>query len=432
MHSKKQFFQNAFPVSMLFLCCSQVCANQINGSLSATSLFSDNTLKQAQNPIDERQDLYQLAVVADYSNWLLDADVNYQLVAQKYAEGSQDDEEYADGSSSVTFGKAEDLLALELSHSRRMLLSTPDAIDLTGNQEARDIISARPEIRIKLSEADKLLLSGQSERVSFPDNGQQDSKRNGASLGWLHLLSPTSTLQLSVNQQDIKFDNYALSDYSLVSSMLAYAVELRKLKYSLAVGYNENKSEGNESKSAPSYKISAAYVAGYNQIDLSASRLLTDTSYGDGNMENTFVLPDSDGFSMDLDRIDRRSVELNWHTNVICSRCALSVGVVAVEDKYLEKDEESLSVNSNVSFAYALSTTANVSLSMARSDVDFENQLVAQDYRLDSISLNYAYYFSNGLNVTVGGRREDRETSTLDEAGTYTENVYSVSLAYGF
>lgn len=430
MHSKKQFFQNAFPVSILFLCCGQVSANQIEGSLSATSMFSDNTLKQAQDPMDERQDLYRFGLAADYSNWLLDADINYQLVSQTYAENSQSDEQYADGSSSITFGKPEDTLALALSHSRRMLLSTPDAVDLTGNEEARDIISARPEARVKISDADRLLLSGQFERVSFPDDDLQNSKRNGASLGWVHLLSPTSTLQLSANQQDVKFDHYELADYSIFNSMLTYSVALRKLKYSVAVGYNKSEPEVGESQSAPSYKISAVYLTGYNQIDFSASRLLTDTSYGDGNMESSIVLPDNDGLSADLDRIDRRTAELNWRTDAICSRCSFSAGVVAVEDTYLEKDEKSLTVDTRVSFAYELTAAANVSLSMARSDVDFDNQLIAQDYRLDYASLEYAYAFSNGINVRIAGRREDRDSSSV--AGTYTENVYSVGLAYGF
>ena len=430
MHSKKQFFQNAFPVSILFLCCDQVSANQIEGSLSATSMFSDNTLKQAQDPIDERQDLYRLGLAGDYSNWLLDADVNYHFVSQTYAENSQPDEQYADGSSSVVFGKPEDVLALELSHSRRMLLSTPDAVDLTGNQEARDIISARPEVRVKISDADRLLLSGQFERVSFPDDYQQDSKRTGASLGWVHLLSPTSTLQLSANQQDIKFDNNVLADYSMSNSMLTYSVALRKLKYSVAVGYNKSEPELGESQSAPSYRISAVYLAGYNQIDFSASRMLTDTSYGDGNMESTVVLPDNDGFSAELDRIDRRTVELNWRTDVFCSRCSFSAGVVAVEDTYLEKDEKSLTIDARINFAYELTAAANLSLSMARSDVDFDNQVVAQDYKLDYASLEYAYSFSNGLKVRIAGRREDRDSLTA--AGSYTENVYSVGLAYGF
>lgn len=116
MHNKKQVLLNAFPVSILFVVCGQVSANQIGGSLSATSMFSDNTLKQSQAPIEERQDFYQLGVLADYSNWLVDADINYQFVEQQYAEHSQEDESYANGSSNVVFGKDDDPLALELSH----------------------------------------------------------------------------------------------------------------------------------------------------------------------------------------------------------------------------------------------------------------------------------------------------------------------------
>lgn len=432
MNVKKQLAQLIFPASMLFVFISQANANQVTGSLSATSMFSDNTRKTAQEPMDERQDLYQFGLNADYSNWLIEADAKYQLVYQEYAERSQSNEQYADGSSNILFGKNEDPLALELSHSRRMLLATPDAVGLTENQQEREIISARPEIRKRIFAADRVSLAGQFVRVSFPDDGLQNSKRDGFSLAWLHPLSGTSALQFSAQQQDVTFDHYSEADYSYAGATFAYDVALRKLKYRVEFGYNESEPVVGETQSAPSYQFSAVYLDGFNQIDLSASRLLTDSSFGNGNMENTSAVPGGDGLSMELDRVDRITADLTWQTSAICLRCSFSSGISAVEDSYLEKDEKSLSTYAHARFSYGLSRAANLSLSMTRADVDFESEVIAQDYKLDYLSLEYAYYFSNGINVRLAGRREDRESMNETLSGSYKENVYSVGLTYGF
>lgn len=432
MRVKPKFDLRTVPAMVLFLSCAQAHANQINGSLKATSLFSDNTLKKSQEPMDERQDLYQAGFTAGYSNWLVDAAANYEWVSQRYAENSQVDEEYADGNSSVIFGKSEDPFAVELNHSRRMLLTTPDAVGLTENQQERDVISVLPEIRKNIFGADRISLGGQFVRVNFPENELQNSKRKGYSLGWLHPLSKTSALQASAQQQKITFDHYPLADYTFNSSMVAYAVALRKLKYRLEFGFNESDPESGDKEGAPSYKLSAMYLNGFNQIDFSVSRVLTDTSFGNGNLENSNAVPGSDGLSLDIDRVDRTSAELKWQTEVVCSRCLFSAGVSAVEDDYLEKDERSLSVYTQSRFSYSFSNAANLSLGLTRSDVDFDNTSIAQDYELNYLSIEYAYHFVNGLNFRLAGKKEDRKATNENGDGTYKENVYSIGLGYNF
>ncbi|HSC68122.1 MAG TPA: hypothetical protein VLC79_10550 [Cellvibrio sp.] len=421
-----------FPVSLLFLCCSQVNANQITGSLSAESLLSDNTLKQTDNPVEERQDIYRAGLAADYSNWLIDAEASYQWFVQTYADHTQEDENYGDGSAQVVIGKKEDPVALDLSHSRHMLLSTPDAVGLIQNQQEREILSARPEIRKRVFSADRITLGGQLTRVKFPENELQDSKRNGVVFGWTHPLSQVSVLQAVAQQQEVSFDHSPLADYTATSSMLAYGVELRKLKYGLELGYNESDPETGEKYSAPTYKASAAYQSGFHLFNLSANRSLTDTSFGNGNMENSTVVPDSDGLSADIDRIDRINLDLTWQTQMICDRCVFSVGVTAIDDDYLEKDEKSLSLYTHTRFSYALSTAASIALAANKSDVDFDNEIVATDYTLSYLSLEYGYQFSSGVNIRLAARNEDRNTDSLTGDGAYKENSYSIGLGYNF
>lgn len=432
MRVTKIYIKRLMPLPLLLVCLSPVYANQIKGSLMATTLISDNTLKKPIDPIEERQNLYQAGVIADYSNWLVDADASYQWNAQEFTENSQDDERYVDGSSRVNFGKKDDPAALEVSHSQRMLLITPDAVGLTSNQQEREIISVLPEIRKKIFDADRIALSGQFVRVKFPDNNLQNSERDGFSFSWVHPLSNTNLVQALIQQQNITFENYPSADYKLSASMLAYAVELRKFKYRIELGYNESGPGEGEKQSAPAYKIIATYQAGYNQFDISAGRTLTDTSFGNGNLDNNVTLPGSDGMSLDINRIDRVDAELKWETSGICSRCAFALSVSATQDEYLEKDEKSLSTFTNARFAYSFSTAAKIALSGARSEQDFENEIVAKDYTLNYVAVEYSYQFLNGVNVRLVGRNEDRKTTAETAEGTYEENIYSVGLGYKF
>lgn len=432
MSVKKIQIKLLVPVPLLFISLNSVYANQISGSVRATSLVSDNTLKQYVDPIEERQNLYQASLMADYSNWLVDVDANYNGTSHEYTENSQEDERYVNGSSSIVFGKKEDPLALTVSHSQRMLLITPDAVGLTANQQEREIISVFPEIRKRIFDADRISLSGQFERVRFSKNSFQDSERNGAALNWVHPLNSVTLLQVILQQQSIEFENFPIADYDLSSSMLAYGVELRKLQYRIELGYNQSGPKIGEKKSAPAYKISAIYESGYNKFDLSSSRMLTDSSFGNGNLDGNFPLPGSDGMSSSIESVDRSDVAFSWSTTGVCTRCVVSASVSATQDEYLEKDEKSQRFFTQLNFAYSFSDAAKLVLSGGRSNEDFKNQLIARGYSIDYVSLTYTYQFSNGINVHLLGRNEDRQGEDGVIDGTYEENIYSVGLGYSF
>lgn len=415
-------------LAIALMVCNPTYANDISGSIAASSLMSDNSRKQAESPIEERQDTYQAGLSANYTNWLVDAELDYQFYARKFAEHSQTDEEYADGSSMLMFGKKEDPASLRLQHSRRRLLATPDALDLLANQQDREIITAEPEIRKKVWGADKVYLRGQASRVSFPDSEMQNSKRNGFTLGWIHPLSRASGIQVLAQQTKITFDELPISDYSYETAMVSYAVGLRKLRYQLEAGYNQSKPEVGDKEGAPSYRLSIVYQAGYHQLDLSASRILTDTSFGNGNEEGVNPLPGNDGLNLDVDRIERSSADARWTTQVLCDRCTFYIGASVVIDNYIEKEQDSNSKFGHIGLSYAFSDAASLSLRGSQSDVDFDGEALARSYELTNTSVEYSYKFHWGLGVRLFARQEERTS----EAASYTEKSYGGGLSYIF
>lgn len=405
--------------------------NKFSASLSAGSLMTDNSKKTLLDPVEERQDIYGLGLLADYSNWLVDTNIDYQLHAQQYSEQSQADEEYADGSSNVVFGKEADPLALELEHSRRMLLQSPESVTLLENLQEREMFSAQPIIRKRLSGADRIFLQGQAAKVRFigADNSQ-DSTRNGATLGWAHAISKTSAMMFSSQQMDVSFEQQPDADYRMVNTALSYQVQLRKLNYSVQAGYNEISPEIGEKQGAPSYSLNLGYASGYHIFSASADRQITDSSFGNGNLNNDNQIPGSDGLSQNLGKIDRRNIALDFSTDAICMRCTFSLGASVVDDDYLERDEQARNTYMRSTFSYSLSSAATLTV---RADQSKYDQDIAQEnrkYTTDYLALEYAYRFNNGFDIRLFSRKEERDGE--GSMNNYTESIYGAGLEYVF
>lgn len=427
--------QKRFPIirlSLLLLAINQAHANDFSASVSASSQISDNSKKtsSAEEAVEERQDIYRLGLRGDYSNWLIDADVDYQLYAQKFAKQSQEDEEYADGSATLVFGKDHNPVGLELSHSRRMLLRSPSDVALLQNMQEREIISAQPVLRTRLSAADLIYVMGRAENVRFIDGSNQDSKRNGGSFGWAHAISKTSAFNLGGHYTDIKFDRMPASDYSLAGVNLAYSVKLRSLDYIIDIGYNETAPEIGEKESAPTYNIRLGYDTGYNMLEVYAGRQITDSSFGNGNLAGPGQIPGTDGFSQNLSKIDRKTVGLNFSSKAICTRCTFTLGASLTDDDYLERDEDMRNTYYRSSFAYAISEASSISLRLDRSEYKQEQDFADADHEMNYLSLEFTHTFASGFDIRLFGRAEKR---TSDQEGSnYKENIVGIGLGFVF
>lgn len=417
-------------------CTPSVVADVISGSMRATSHFSDNTLKVSEddNPQEERQDYYDASLAVNYENSFLESEVNYQVHARKFADHSQEDDEYVDGNSLVVIGKNDDPASLRLEHSRVRLLSAPDAVDLVQNQREREIVSAMPELRSRFGKADYIFVRGLASLVRFPDSGLQDSKRTGYVAGWSRPVSGVSNFELMLQQTDIKYDESPEADYTYSTAVATYKVQLRKLSYQLGIGFNRSAPEVGDSQSEPSYVLNVGYQSGYQQFDLEASRQLTDTSVGSGNGQTN--LPGNDGYTSLPERIDRNRAELRWTTEVLCERCKFSVGGVFMEDDYLNKDQQTRTVQSDFLFGYNFSSASNLNFRYIKTD--FKSDYIAQlangsvmnDYDLKTFAIEYVYRFRMGIELRILGRKDERVSD--NPKGTYDENIYGAGIGYVF
>lgn len=404
--------------------------NSFDASISITSGITDNARKTSEDAaVDERQDQYQINVRGEYTNTWLDGQAVYQAVERRFAEASQSDESYLDGQSSVLLGNSASPVDMQLRHSRRTLLREPDQVSLTDNLDARDIYTAIPRARLRLTDSDTLSLSGDFTKIHYRHNPERDSERQGATLELARLLSKTSSLMLLGQQLDIEFEQMPQMDYRYENAAIVYSAQLRQLTYSLQVGYNQTDNQFSGAESAPSYQINLGYESGTNQLTFQGARQITDSSIGDGNVGDFTNMPGGDGRA-DIRQMERTSTLLRWDTALICESCSAYLSFSRAYDDYLD-DEQSAELRTVVAgFSYQFSRVARLNLRAEQSLREFSDPVLGQDYDLNRFSAEFRYDFIGHLGLSLLATREDRSGKAA--INNYVENYVGLSLSYQF
>lgn len=404
-----------------------VQARDFSARISAKSAESDNALKTAEAPIDERQDTYQLTVSGDYDNTFLKAEVDYTGSEERFAENSQERRRYLEGDSMLLLGALTDPVDIQFKHSSTALLGTPDAIDITDNQDERESLSIIPRLKKRMSAADLVIAAVDITQTSFEKNNLNDSERASAQLSWLHQSTKVNQLSLQGQYTDIAFENFPRADYVYSSAVATYSTELRKLAYSVAAGYNRSERADDVTYGSPTYAFSATYNDPLNSLQLMLGQMITDSSMGSGTLSNLDPLADGDSLYK-VDQIERRSASLTWVGSFICDNCTLTASLHSSTDDYVVLPDEIKNQGASLGFSYNLSRRSSLEFRAARTEQKFVGDLVGQDYLLDRASASYRYKFDAGASLRFFVEQEERDSD--DKIAVYEERLVGGELAW--
>lgn len=404
-------------------------AQGFGGSVSVSSGESDNAFKTEDNLLSERQDTYKLGIKGDYNNQFLSATAEYTGQDQHYAKGSQEDRSFVEGSSALLLGGASSLVDLELKHSRRTLLNAPDDINISTNLDDREILSAIPRFKKKLTAADLLTASAEFTRIEFANNELNNSERVTAGVSWLRNVSRISNLSLEVEETDITFENFSFADYRYTNSFLVYSRQLRRLAYSIAAGYNRSERDLGDTYASPTYTASVDYKTAYHNFQLISNRAITDSSLGGGNVPSVNLNPTNDG-AFNVDQIERTNTELSWTTQVICLKCTLGLSWHSSKDKYLVLSDEGRQKGGSVNFTYAFSDSARLSYRFSDMKQEFAGTLFGRDYDYRTQLLEIGFDVSRSIGARIFYEKEERDSDT--DSRTYEENFLGAAISYAF
>jgi hypothetical protein len=405
--------------------------NLFSGRLRAMTGQSDNGFKAYSDKTAEQQDEYGVDLSSRYSNNLIDFDAGYELQERRFAEDSQESKSLLEGSANLLLGKPSGVADLRLSHSRTSLLKAPSQVNLTNNQDEREILTAAPSLRARLSAADKLQLSGDFTDIKYLETELLNSAREGVDLAWLHAISGIQKMQFSLQSVNIKFKHLVDTDYTMRQAMLGYRVNLRKLNYALDLGYSQSEPEAGEAFNSPTYNIKVGYITGLQEFTLSGAQVITDTSFGNGNSAVSGGVPSSDGSGAANGRLKRQESRFSWDTKSLCGRCDFSAALFAQRDTYLETlDQQSTQTGGGLNFAYRFTEAARLGMTLTRSDMKFEGMTNSEDYELSLARIDYRYAFRGGLSMSWEYKEERRKQEVKTQG--YTERYLGAGLAYAF
>lgn len=425
----KNFLFNSSAGLILAILSSSAFSQNLSGQISASTGISDNAFKSEDGALEERQDTYAASLSGKYNNRLVNANAEYVAQSQQYSEGSQEDRGFLDGRSSAMLGGASDPVDLELRHSIRTLLTSPDALNTSTNQDDREIISATPRLKQRFSNVDLLILSADLTHIGFDKNKLNNSERITAAANWVRDFSRVSNINLNIEQTDVAFENAQDADYQYTNSSIIYSAQLRKLAYSLAVGYNKSKRDIGDSYGSPTYTFSAHYETAYHDFHFASSKIITDSSLGDGNLLSVNLDPTSDG-AYNVDQIERENTEISWTSQLLCSRCTTSISLHMSNDDYLVLGDTREGRGGAVDITYAFSKWSRVSYRLSTTEHKFAGSFEGRDYRYKRQLLDLSFDVSKSMAVTVFYENESRDSEF--DYQIYDENVFGGSVNFSF
>jgi hypothetical protein len=392
--------------------------------------YSDNATRSPGNGISERQDRYGLTLASDYENQLLDLDVSYSAQERRFSQDSQPRRSFLEGDLNLRLGKQHHPADLLLSHTRRSALRAPDQVDLLVNRDERDIYSVVPTLRARVTRVDHLMLQGHYSMIKYRFDETRDSDRLGASVIWQHNFSATDQMRITGTHTEVSFDQAPELDYTYQAILAAYSVELRRLAYTVELGYNETQPESNDPFSSPTFRLEASYDTGQHRFSLNARQFITDSSQAGGNLGDPGSFGSGRDTVGDLDQLERLSADVRWDYLALCRRCDLHVNAFYRYDDYRTLEEDTDEVGLGSGFGYQLTHRASTRLTVNVRRQSFEAASDREAFTIGRAHLSYRYSFINDVSLELFAHYEKRNSAA--ETQQYDEVRGGLTLAFAF
>ncbi|MGH1430282.1 MAG: hypothetical protein ACRBB4_04095 [Neptuniibacter sp.] len=395
--------------------------------LTGTTGFSDNANKTAKNTaIDERQDIVGLNIKWE-KRFDSNADVvlDYELEYEHFEEGSSDDELNINGDSSLNFTLASNLKA-KLDHSIKQLLKDPGVAETNNNLEERNIYGAQLTADFSPSSKQTIFVTPSIQEIDYGSSSTQNSTRFGLTGTWQLNLSSNSYINAQYQTTKIDYDsNEPNQDYD--QFLIGYGNTKRRLSYSADVGINRYSSDSRDSEE-PYLALNAAYKDNTHQLSLDASRILTDTSFGDGNQSD--LLSSIDGNRNELDQLLREKIKLSYSYYDLCRACTLKLGFEINDEQYLTSSVNDLKesiFSTGITYKWDSRTVINARFS--HSGIAYKSQ-PSRDYDLEKTTVSFRKTIDRNWSWKLLTEYEARDSDATGES--YSEIYAGISIGYLF
>ncbi|WP_317931358.1 hypothetical protein [Halioxenophilus sp. WMMB6] len=267
-----------------------------------SSEFSDNADLSETDKYDQREDRTWLDLGLEFnrSQWQLDSQYRFTNVHfDSDSPTPQPNNDEIIGATTFSAIGFKQRAQLDITHNRENLLGTPGDLELQRNLRARDTLTVSPRYFLQQSSRQQVYVSGLYNQVRNDEqlnvNNSIDSDTTGWSLGVNRRLTDVDTVGLQLKSLTTDYDTPFARKNDYTSLLTYYAVELRQVNYSLALGYNISKVSDQEDIKSPMAAITLGFDSGVTQIDFATQYLITDTSRGDRATGDASITQESAG-----------------------------------------------------------------------------------------------------------------------------------------
>lgn len=429
-------------LSLLICLIAVPAVAEFGATIGHDSEFSDNADLGGDDveTFDQREDRTWLDLELDFERkqWLLQTE--YRLTNVHFDSDSptpQPDNDEITGDTQFTGLWAKRHLQLDINHRRENFLGTPGDLDLQRNLQARDTLSISPRAYVQNNSRQQIYLAGYYTDINYDENANTrvsiDNQTTGWSIGANRRLTKVDSIGIDIQQLETEYDlDIANNVYSRVN--VFYAAELRRLNYSVALGFNRSESEDTDASDAPMALINLGYDTGATTIEFSSQYFITDTARGNQALAATGLAdsnPSNDsgnGNSQVVERYELFNNSLSISSQ-LTSTFSATLSLSLADESYAENTDldqttAMVSLTLNKSFGANLSVSANAN----QTDLDFVGDFPTQENTLNRYSLSLRGQWSEQLSWNLAWQLQDR--SSASGVNEYQENTLTLGLSY--
>ena len=314
--------------------------------LGLSEVENANRTSRKDDEIDEIQTRTEFSFAgAYYGDMISEARAEYQIFHDKFDKNSQDDDSSIVGDSNILFGGESTFFDLGASHSSRIFLISPEAANITSNQDDRNITTLFGALRTAPGRSNIFSLGGDFTSVSYQEFDINDSSRDVIYLGYTRNVNEITTAGLTLSSSNTDFDFNDAVDYQYKRATLFMSRTLRRLSYSVFLGQYFFESTGSNDEDDGVYgQIDIDYDTGTINFFAHAERDVTDTSLGNNN--DTFSSAASvNGSISEQDQILRKYVRVGMAFGLLCDNCNFQIDAGREDELYFNLANESSTSN---------------------------------------------------------------------------------------
>ena len=253
-------------------------------TLVATEHSNNIGLDSTDERSDTRADLgVSLGFEATHSRYTAIAD--YDFRRDYYSKDTFDETTTVEGTLSLNALLLPRRLSWFVSHSQENSRIDSRLRDTPDNREERSILSTGPRLFLYPSKRDTVTLSAGYSEVDLEENRQNNSERTSASADWVRLMSRTSNLGFNARSEQVVFVERDDLDYDRHSLSVSYSGQGALFDYRAALGGNLVEPEQGDSLDGAFVQIELSRTDGATSYSLDVNRQLTDTVFGDGEID---------------------------------------------------------------------------------------------------------------------------------------------------